>query len=157
MVLAATTSSAIAGEGVETSNAIEIMFDREYFDNFWANVNPDEVMITMSEQRIYASEHIFGVIEVIDDHFKAGAKFVETRTISMEHSGFGGISAMSSGCRPGQHTNAAITSIFHDISHGGWGRPGGFCIAVQTAHWVCFACNSTGTDQTFFHFFCASC
>jgi len=160
MVVSSTTSSAVASDGLVNGDMVHMTNGNnlELFENFWINVNPNEAMVTIGEQRIYASEHIFGADKFIDNLFQFDREFVDIFTISKEYIGFGGLITRSSACRAGNHTSVTVTGTSSQASHGGWGGwPGGFCTVVTTTNWVCFACNTVGSEQRFGQIFCVQC
>jgi hypothetical protein len=126
----------------------------------------DAEVITISRQRIYANEHVFGENELLDELFEmlfsCGRMFVEFHITSVEYLNENGVTAFSSSqCSPGNHTNVSVRYQNWWLSHVGWRQHnifhGGNCTLIVTSTWTCLDCGTTGVETSVSFVFCRDC
>lgn len=120
--------------------------------------------------RLYATEHIFGHDEVLDELFNAGNNFVYmfmTLTDNILHIEYWPESLYScgplvrSGCRPMQHIGPINSTTHGEIMHSGGGRPNVstpvICSLITINHSRCAACGVISIERSRDDFWCRNC
>jgi len=111
-------------------------------------------------ERIYLSDHIFGVDEFLDEVFKHGEYgrlFYDIHTIVTEYRAADTFAAFSASCRPGQHISTMTLSESTATLHHMWNFQGGHCTRVTSITWICLFCDTIGTERRTSLFLCFNC